>query len=107
METRIDREKRVVSLMITKYCNDHHHSTELCKSCTKLKEYTFKRLLECPFAKDKPVCASCKIHCYSKKEKEKIKEVMRYAGPKMLFAHPADTFFHFFDKIKYKFHSVK
>ena len=34
---------------------------------------------------DKDICSACKVHCYSKEMQEKIKEVMKYAGPRMLF----------------------
>lgn len=102
MEQRIDREKRVINLMISRYCKDHHHSTELCKECSDLRDYAFKRLMSCPFAEKKPVCSRCTIHCYNKNQKEKIKEVMRYSGPKMIFNHPMDTLIYFFDKLRYK-----
>ena len=36
----------------------------------------------------KTFCSACKVHCYSKENKEKIRKVMRYAGPRMLLYHP-------------------
>jgi len=33
-------------------------------------------------------CSACKVHCYSKEMQEKIREMMKYAGPRMLFVHP-------------------
>ena len=107
METRIDREKRIVTNMISLYCQDHHNSDDLCESCSALKEYTFKRLLSCPFSEDKPVCSKCTIHCYNKNEKEKIKEIMKYSGPQMLLKFPKDTILYYFDKLRYINHTVK
>lgn len=101
MHPRLKREKRIVSRMIEIYCHDNHYSngSVLCAECEVLKDYAFKRLLQCPFSKDKPVCANCKIHCYNTQKKEQIKEVMRYSGPKMIYKHPIDTIIYFYNKI--------
>ena len=32
--------------------------------------------------------------------REKIREVMRYAGPRMSYRHPLLAFYHFFDGMK-------
>lgn len=106
MHIRIEREMRVVDRMIQKFCQDNHDRSTLCMSCNELKEYTFKKLIACPFAHDKPACSNCKIHCYNKNQREKIKEVMRYSGPKMLIQYPGDTILFFLNKIKYKNQSV-
>lgn len=103
MHQRIQREKHIVNLMITHYCNTEHNSTnELCRDCGDLRDYAEKRLLACPFLDNKPVCSSCSIHCYNKNQKEKIKEVMRTVGPKMLFKHPKETIWYFFYKLIHK-----
>jgi len=107
MEARIDREKRIVTNMISLYCKDHHNSMGLCETCNALQEYTFKRLISCPFEKDKPACSKCTNHCYNKMEKEKIKKVMKYAGPKMLLKYPKDTILYYFDKLRYINYTVK
>ncbi len=100
MHKRIQREKRIVNLMISHYCRSEHNSNnELCEDCNDLKEYAEKRLLKCPFLKDKPVCSSCNIHCYNRNQKEKIKLVMRTVGPKMIFKHPKDAIWYLFYKL--------
>ena len=40
------------------------------------------------FGDDKPTCANCKVHCYSEAMRERVRDVMRYAGPRMLWRHP-------------------
>ena len=107
MEKRIEREKRILTAMISMYCEENHHVSGKCESCSELQDYAFKRLLSCPFSDNKPVCSKCTIHCYNKNKKEKIKEVMRYSGPKMLLSNPKDTILYFYDKLKYKNHKVK
>jgi len=42
----------------------------------------------CPFGPDKPTCAKCPIHCYKPQVRERVREVMRFAGPRMLLRHP-------------------
>ena len=107
MYIRIEREMRMLDKMIQMFCQNNHNSSNLCDSCRELKEYAFKRLVSCPFAEDKPVCSNCKIHCYNKNQQERIKKVMRYTGPKMLMKYPKDTMLYFYNKLKYKNHSIK
>ena len=75
--------------MIAVYCEDHHQSRgTLCDECQGLFEYAQARLGRCPWGEDKPVCANCSIHCYKPSMRDQVREVMRYAGPKMLLRHP-------------------
>ncbi|MEN6589356.1 MAG: nitrous oxide-stimulated promoter family protein [Proteiniphilum sp.] len=89
-------EKKVVARMVAIYCRSAHGATEqLCEECNTLLAYALQRLERCPYGEEKPTCASCPIHCYKKDMRQKIKEVMRTAGPRMLFLHPIDTVKHF------------
>lgn len=100
MHKRIQREKRILNLMIRDYCHDEHSTVNgLCSDCRDLIEYAEKRLLACPFAKNKPVCSKCSIHCYNTKKKGEIKVVMRTVGPKMIYKYPLDTIWYLFYKL--------
>lgn len=83
-------EFKTVSAMIAIYCRDHHGLPVgcLCHSCLELKEYAEARLDRCPYGQDKPTCNKCPIHCYKPEPKEQMRQVMRYAGPRMLLPHP-------------------
>lgn len=84
-----EREKEVVSLMIELYCRKQHHTKErLCEECRKLNEYARMRSDKCPFMETKTFCSNCKVHCYKPEMREKIREVMRFSGPRMIFHHP-------------------
>lgn len=107
MDKRIDREKKVVTLMVKQYCEDNHSPNELCVECSDLLEYAYARLLCCPFAEDKPVCSKCTIHCYNKNYKNQIIDVMRHSGPKMIYKYPKDTILYFWDKLKHINHKIK
>ncbi|MDD2299062.1 MAG: nitrous oxide-stimulated promoter family protein [Fermentimonas sp.] len=89
-------EKKVVSKMITIYCHSKHKQGKgLCEECDSLNNYALQRLERCPFGDNKPTCGTCTVHCYKSDMRKKIKEVMRYSGPRMLFIHPIDAIQHF------------
>jgi hypothetical protein len=95
---RMDREAKTVEAMIRIYCRDQHgRKGELCTECEELLEYARRRLDRCPFQENKTTCAKCPMHCYKPVMRERIRAVMRYAGPRMLRRHPLLTLFHFID----------
>ena len=85
---RIEREKQTVSQMIRLYCRLKENNTELCSSCAELEAYAHKRLSACKYGNQKTACQKCPTHCYKKDMREKIREVMRFAGPRMIFHAP-------------------
>lgn len=82
------REKKTIEKMIGIYCRDKHLSNNLCGDCKELLKYALKRIDNCLLIDNKPACVDCKIHCYKKDMKERIRIVMRYSGPKMIYRHP-------------------
>ena len=77
---RLKREQRTIRAMLQIWCEAQplHHRTrrgELCAGCAGLYEY-------------KPTCVKCPIHCYGHDKRVAMQQVMRFAGPKMLFKHP-------------------
>lgn len=82
-------EFKTVSAMVHIYCRDHHKSTSsLCDECQDLLNYAETKLDRCPYGQKKPTCNKCPIHCYKPAQKQQMKLVMRYAGPRMLIPHP-------------------
>ncbi|MDK2821135.1 MAG: hypothetical protein PWP31_1100 [Clostridia bacterium] len=97
----IDKEKDTIKKMIKLYCKKQHNSQQgLCQDCQSLLEYALKRLDMCKFGNKKPTCEKCPIHCYKPEMREKVKKVMRFAGPRMLFIHPIDAVRHMIKNIK-------
>ena len=86
--TKRQKEKEVVGLMIRLYCKGNHHTKGLCPECEELLRYADARVDHCPFMETKTFCSNCKVHCYKPQMRERIREVMRYAGPRMIFHHP-------------------
>ena len=96
----IRREKNIIAVMIGLYCRKHHgrRRGELCDECRDLLEYSDERLMRCPFAPDKPPCRECKVHCYKPEYRQRVREVMRFSGPRILFHHPIEWLKHRFAK---------
>lgn len=89
IETKRDIEKKMVSEMIALYCRKkHHHPEGLCEECQELTRYACMRSDRCPFMETKTFCANCHVHCYKPVMRQKIQEVMRFSGPRMLLVHP-------------------
>jgi len=101
--SRFQREKKTIGAMIQLHCHDiHGRTSSLCDECGDMQGYAFFRLDKCPFGADKPTCAKCIVHCYKPGMRERIKELMRYSGPKMTFRHPILALFHVVDSYIYK-----
>ncbi|HNX25082.1 MAG TPA: nitrous oxide-stimulated promoter family protein [Spirochaetota bacterium] len=81
-------EGEVIRWMITYYCTCNHKGTELCNECNDLLNYAVKRNMNCPHGVNKPVCSSCEIHCYKDAYRLKIRDVMKFSGPKIIFRKP-------------------
>ena len=95
IQTKRQREKEMVSQMITLYCRRQHHTHgQLCPECAALRDYACQRSDRCPFMETKTFCANCKVHCYKPDMREKIRVVMRFSGPRMLFHHPVAAIRH-------------
>ena len=98
-----EREKRTVSLMIRTYCRGRHGTRQgLCPECQALQEYALLRADLCPFIETKTFCSNCRVHCYKPAMREKIRAVMRYSGPRMLFSHPGLGVRHGIESIREK-----
>lgn len=88
-KSRIASEKAVVEKMIGVYCRGHSHGKgQLCPDCSELVLYAHKKLDLCQFGEGKGFCKVCPIHCYNRDMRSKIREVMRYSGPRVFLYHP-------------------
>ena len=102
-EGKRKREKEIVALMIRLYCNKKHGRKEkLCSECQSLHDYAMLRSDKCPFMETKTFCSNCRVHCYRKDMLEKIREVMRFSGPRMIFHYPVMAASHVIESKKEK-----
>jgi len=97
---RIQRERKTIQAMIGIYCRSKHVVGQgLCAECNDLLCYAFARLDKCPFQADKPTCAKCSIHCYKPDMRARVRQVMRFSGPRMIIHHPVLAFQHMLDSV--------
>ena len=95
---RLLRERVTVDKMIELYCRENHAAQGgLCAECAVLSEYARQRLQKCVFGAEKPTCANCPVHCYKVSMRERVREMMRYAGPRMMLHHPILAVAHLLD----------
>ena len=91
---RIEREKKTVQMMIEIYCHRRLKQNTIPEEYQQLIAYAHNRLSHCRFVENKPVCKKCPIHCYAPKERQQIREVMRWVGPRMMIYATKATIIH-------------
>lgn len=94
---KIEREKKTIELMISFYCKKKLHSEAVTEEYAQLLDYARARLDRCVFGDKKGTCKKCPIHCYKKEMRQRMREVMAWAGPRMLFYAPWLSITHFID----------
>ena len=103
IEEKRQREISIVTKMIEVYCKKKHGTKDgLCPECQELLDYATMRSNHCPFMETKTFCANCHVHCYKPEMRERIKNVMRFCGPRMLLYYPLATIRHLIESIKEK-----
>ena len=102
IQAKREREERMVAQMIELYCLKKHRGTCLCRECSELRRYAQLRSEKCPFMETKTFCSNCKVHCYQPAMREKIRKVMRYSGPRIIFHHPFAAVRHVIETMREK-----
>ena len=95
---RREREKRTISNMVAIYCAGNHEATArtetshageaLCPACKAIDDYCVLRTERCRSMAHKTSCEECGNHCYAPAQREQIRAIMRYAGPRMITPPP-------------------
>lgn len=100
---RQEREQQTLNCMIALYCRKKHNTQSgLCDACQELQDYASQRLRQCPFQQGKTTCARCAVHCYREDMRARIRQVMRFSGPRMLLRAPLLTILHGLDGLRDK-----
>lgn len=99
---------RTISQMVALHCADNHDAADrvhaahcgefVCSECKRLDDYAVERTLRCRRMDRKTSCEECGNHCYKPDMRERIRSVMRYAGPRMLRKHPVAAIRHLVGK---------
>jgi len=94
---KIKREKSIVRWMVEFYCKKKHKNRgRLCDECNQLLTYAHSRLDHCPYGEEKQSCRRCITPCYAREKRKKIKKVMRYSAPRMIYYKPYEWILHLF-----------
>jgi len=92
----VQQEQATIAIMTHLFCRAKHGTRQgLCPDCQELLDYAQERVAHCMFLSEKPVCARCPVHCYKAAQRERIREVMRFSGPRLLFKDPLAVVRHF------------
>ena len=98
---RIEKDKKILKKFISVYCWENHikkgveeYKDGYCEDCYELLQYAIKRNELCPFD-PKPQCKHCKVHCYSPKNRQKIKEIMKFSGIYLIKHGRIDLILHY------------
>lgn len=113
MEVVTSNQKKDITLIgkfVEVYCSGTHGATErlpltlpaglgertLCPECASFLEYAVAKRLKCPLEAEKPTCKHCRIHCYDQLRREKVREIMSYAGRRLMMRGRLDYLWHYF-----------
>ncbi len=96
-KSRIEREQQVVAHMIALYCRHRLGTDVLPEEYERLRDYALFRLSHCRFGEGKTVCGKCRVHCYRPDMRQRIREVMRWVGPRMIIYAPVEALRHLWD----------
>lgn len=75
------------------------HAHGLCPECAAIIDYSIQRTRACPFD-HQGNCDDCTVRCYRPEMRAGIRQIMAYAGPRMLTKHPIMAFRHLAKKLK-------
>ena len=67
----------------------------VCHECREFLLYAFGRRLNCPL-EERPVCKHCHVHCYEPRQREKVREIMRFSGQYLIKRGRLDLLWHYF-----------
>ena len=113
MDKRLRRDLQILAKFITVYCRNRHKCApkapvrlpspnlentisqpgKLCPECGKLLAHAVVKRIHCPIV-PKPSCKHCPDHCYEPRYRERIREVMKYSGRRLVLMGRLDYLWH-------------
>ena len=95
MDSRTERDRKTLEAIGCIYCHGTHSgmvrdANGLCPECRETVETTLQRTIVCPYG-HVGNCQDCTLHCQRGDAQRRIKEMMRYAAPRMAVRHPLMT----------------
>ncbi|MCS2716230.1 nitrous oxide-stimulated promoter family protein [Bacteroides thetaiotaomicron] len=93
---RITQEKRTVEIMIRLYCRKKRRMQPFVRSAKSCSATHMPVLTIVRSERKKSSCKKCPVHCYKPAMRKRMREVMRFSGPRMLFYAPLEAIRHLF-----------
>jgi hypothetical protein len=104
------KDIRLIGKFVEVYCAGNHLGAErspvalpadmgeckLCPECASFLQYAVTKRMKCPLEAEKPSCKHCRIHCYDRPHREKVREIMPYAGRRLMMRGRLDYVWHYF-----------
>ncbi len=90
-QEKAEKKIKLVTKMIGMYCKKHHVQEmkgQLCDDCGALLDYTSTRTRKCRNLENGTFCAHCTTPCYAPDKRGKMRQVMKFSGPRLIFYHP-------------------
>jgi hypothetical protein len=113
-EKLLARDLRTLAVFVEIYCHARHcvgtevmelkgfdvkklagHELRLCGECRKLLAHALVKRSVCPMD-PKPMCKDCPTHCYHPSYREKIREVMKFSGKRLMLSGRLDYLIHLY-----------
>ena len=106
------KDLNLLALFTAVYCRAHHKGPrapletaalagsgvarhQLCAECRELLRYACDRRIKCPLD-PKPACKHCLVHCYCPEYRNKVREIMRFSGRRLILCGRLDLLWHYF-----------
>ena len=106
------KDLRILALFTSVYCQGHHNCERVplaalpeqlavlnrypcCQECLDFLSYAIERRLQCPITEN-PNCKHCQIHCYHAGHRDRVRQIMRYSGKKLIMRGRLDLLWHYF-----------
>lgn len=102
IDKKRQREQAMMGRMIARYCHKKHGTDGLCAECEALRAYSHQRSEHCPRMAEKSFCLHCPSPCYCEDMRTRVRQVMRYCGPRMLLHEPVTALRHGLHVIKHR-----
>lgn len=89
--SHLEKDRATLEAMGRIFCKAHHpgpkDASGLCVSCRGTVDVSLAHTESCPHG-HVGNCQDCATHCQRGENRERIREIMRFAAPRMAFCHP-------------------
>jgi hypothetical protein len=107
------KDLEVLALFTAVFCQSRHGDRErtlppgssiaglspgkhlFCTECLDFLIYAADRRLRCPLD-PKPICKHCPVHCYRPGHRERVREIMRFSGKRLILKGRLDLLWHYY-----------